>query len=599
MKRHILAGLSLVVGGALLATTALAADDYKLDKRWYLAPGLNYTFTDGSGNSRFDRRADENLGGNLAIGRAISKSFNLDLRLSGADLPGTGTAQNTEHYSLSADILYFPNRNRIAPYFGLGIGVMRSAIAGESFTNPVANMGVGLQAQFADSGAAIRGGLNWRVDFFDADTSDEFQEYGEFVPSINLVLPLGRDKARTEWNRQSLVEADLDTRWHLGISAGWLWPDSSRDSNFGLDDGDVDGGLSYSVSVGRAVSEKWNTEFRLFGAELEIDSNRTTAGEFDFYGAVASVQYFINRNQRFAPFLEAGLGAMRSEVFGRTETNPVFEAGFGFVSRLNDHGLGLRAGVRARMDAYDISDNTSGITEFIDWETYAGIYVPLGARRTVSAPVPVVAPIVAEFRDDDGDGVANEFDSCPNTAAGEPVDSLGCELDSDSDGVPDNRDRCPYTAAGVAVGIDGCALDSDGDGVLNAVDQCPNTPAGQAVDSNGCPLAEVIVIYFNTDSSALSAASKAKLDRISRQLLERNYVVALLGGHADSRASDAYNDRLAKRRANSVKAYLVARGILDSNLTARSFGEKQPVGDNSSPAGRALNRRVEIKLLNP
>lgn len=256
MKRHLRVGLSLAGGMALLAASGSAlAQEQPLDTRWYIAPGVNYTFTNGTGSSNFDRQADENLGGNLAFGRAISRSFNLDLRLSGADLPGINGSQNTEHYSFGIDLLYFPHRNRVAPYISGGVGVMRSAIGGDTFTNPVANVGVGLQGQFADSGAAIRAGLNYRVDFFDnsSNSNDDFTEYGEFVPSLNLVLPLGLDRTRTERNRTSLAAADVDSRWHLGLSAGWLWPDSSRDSNFGIAEGDVSGGLSYSVSVGLSL----------------------------------------------------------------------------------------------------------------------------------------------------------------------------------------------------------------------------------------------------------------------------------------------------------------------------------------------------------
>ena len=149
------------------------------------------------------------------------------------------------------------------------------------------------------------------------------------------------------------------------------------------------------------------------------------------------------------------------------------------------------------------------------------------------------------------------------------------------------------------MGLDGCALDDDRDGVLNNLDKCPNTAPGQAVDSQGCALAEVVVVYFNTDSSRLSPKAKAKLDRVAQEMLRRDYVVAVVGGHADSRGSIAYNELLAKRRANSVKSYLMARGVRASALTAKSFGELEPIGDNATAVGRALNRRVEVKVLNP
>ena len=89
--------------------------------------------------------------------------------------------------------------------------------------------------------------------------------------------------------------------------------------------------------------------------------------------------------------------------------------------------------------------------------------------------------------DDDGDGVKNKRDRCPNTPLGYKVDKYGCVLDSDDDGVADDMDKCPGTPLGVKVGNDGCPLDDDSDGVSNVDDKCPNTPAGVPTDSTGCP----------------------------------------------------------------------------------------------------------------
>lgn len=95
-------------------------------------------------------------------------------------------------------------------------------------------------------------------------------------------------------------------------------------------------------------------------------------------------------------------------------------------------------------------------------------------------------------KDDDGDGVANDADQCANSPAGETVDADGCapsQKDTDGDGLNDKDDHCPNTPAGETVDQFGCSAnqnDGDGDGVLNADDQCPNTPAGETVDANGC-----------------------------------------------------------------------------------------------------------------
>ena len=89
--------------------------------------------------------------------------------------------------------------------------------------------------------------------------------------------------------------------------------------------------------------------------------------------------------------------------------------------------------------------------------------------------------------DDDGDGVKNKRDKCPDTPRGYKVDKYGCVLDSDDDGIADHLDECPGTPLGVRVGSNGCPLDDDGDGIPNVDDKCPNTPAGVPTDPAGCP----------------------------------------------------------------------------------------------------------------
>lgn len=94
--------------------------------------------------------------------------------------------------------------------------------------------------------------------------------------------------------------------------------------------------------------------------------------------------------------------------------------------------------------------------------------------------------------DSDGDGVLNYADLCPDTEAGEEVDSNGCsigQLDDDNDGIQNSDDQCADTPIGEDVNSNGCSdsqLDDDEDGVMNDVDTCPNTPNGEEVDTNGC-----------------------------------------------------------------------------------------------------------------
>ena len=69
-------------------------------------------------------------------------------------------------------------------------------------------------------------------------------------------------------------------------------------------------------------------------------------------------------------------------------------------------------------------------------------------------------------------------------------------------------------------------------------------------------------------------------------------------GHTDNVGSERYNQTLSERRARTDLNYLVARGINANRLQTIGYGETKPIADNSTPAGRAMNRRIEFKILN-
>ncbi len=72
--------------------------------------------------------------------------------------------------------------------------------------------------------------------------------------------------------------------------------------------------------------------------------------------------------------------------------------------------------------------------------------------------------------------------------------------------------------------------------------------------------------------------------------------IIVTAGHTDSKGSDSYNQLLSERRATTVAGYLRHKGVVEARLETIGFGEAQPVADNATAEGRALNRRVEISL---
>ena len=106
---------------------------------------------------------------------------------------------------------------------------------------------------------------------------------------------------------------------------------------------------------------------------------------------------------------------------------------------------------------------------------------------------------------------------------------------------------------------------------------------------------------FNSCNSAtIKPESYAILDEVGRILAKWNELRVEVGGHTDSQGREAYNQRLSESRAQSVMSYLTEKfsDIDPSQLTAAGYGESAPVASNDDPEGRALNRRVEFKVLN-
>ena len=210
--------------------------------------------------------------------------------------------------------------------------------------------------------------------------------------------------------------------------------------------------------------------------------------------------------------------------------------------------------------------------------------------------------------DADGDGVPDGLDKCPNTPKGATVDATGCPLDSDHEGVPDGIDKCPNTPAGVEVDSVGCqrAQDSDGDGVDDTKDKCPGTAPGTKVDAAGCPIlftearTPVVLrgVTFEPGRSTLQPDSYTILDIVAASLVANPEIKIEIAGHTDNTGSVATNTRLSQARAQAVRAYLATKGVAPDRMVAKGYGPTQPVAPNTTAAGRALNRRVELRQTN-
>jgi outer membrane protein OmpA-like peptidoglycan-associated protein len=104
-------------------------------------------------------------------------------------------------------------------------------------------------------------------------------------------------------------------------------------------------------------------------------------------------------------------------------------------------------------------------------------------------------------------------------------------------------------------------------------------------------------VTFAFDSAALNPQFNAVLDKVAQTLTEFDQTVIQIAGHTDSTGTHAYNMNLSQQRAGSVKSYLAGRGVPSQRMQTIGAGPDHPIADNSTEAGRAENRRVEITIV--
>ncbi len=302
----------------------------------------------------------------------------------------------------------------------------------------------------------------------------------------------------------------------------------------------------------------------------------------------------------------------------------------GYFAAIAPVGIGIQFSIKQEIYLLANSQYRLPVTQNANYYFYHSIGAAgkVGARKLKTPENAVELPVIADRDGDgmtdstdacpdiagpaslqgcpdrDGDAVADRNDSCPDVAG--LAKYQGCPVpDTDGDGINDEEDKCP-TVAGVAR-YQGCAIpDADKDGVNDEEDKCPNE-AGTA-SNFGCPeIKQEIIekvnlaaknIFFATGSARLLAKSYASLDNVVNILNDNSSYKVDVEGHTDITGTAEKNQVLSESRAASVKAYLVSKGVDESRVTSTGFGINKPVADNKTAAGRAKNRRVEMKLKN-
>lgn len=323
--------------------------------------------------------------------------------------------------------------------------------------------------------------------------------------------------------------------------------DSARDS---------DDGQGYQLTLGVPLSwEKSALEitFSDLGRDRNLDGNKDyqTALLVDFVRDFGLFGWETQYLPKFKPFALAGLGAIQEDVRGDKHLHVGGNVGAGLLFPTNFYGIAFRT--EARVLAQDNSKSVPGEDFLIDYRLTAGLQLPLT-----------------------------------------PFFDTGAKVAPAAD--------CSLAVVDPATGRSDCSADSDRDGVADVADECPGTPSGTIVNTKGCPVSEGAVlrgVEFNTGSAELTEASKGILDNAVATLSAPNTSIVVLevAGHTDAVGNEPYNLMLSEQRAESVRQYLIGKGVPADNLQAHGYGKTQPVASNNTASGRAENRRVEFKIV--
>lgn len=345
----------------------------------------------------------------------------------------------------------------------------------------------------------------------------------------------------------------------------------------------VDGEMTYekgdvfNPTIGLRYAQRLGTSTNFFSdlTYADIDGNRPGVGDGTITTLRGGVEWLFSKQSRYNWFLSGGLGAINVNTdYGPDFTRPLMSLGIG--------------------QAWEVGTNDALRWEIRTDQSFGNSTLPGSALNNIQALVGYSWGVGAPA-DTDGDGVADRNDLCPGTPAGVKVDAKGCPLDSDGDGLTDDKDKCPTVYAKTA---DGCPPPPPPATVPEPIAApAPMAAPAPTPAPEPAPAPKKLVlegVNFANDKATLLPAAISVLDQVAQTLKEWGNVKVEVAGHTDSNNTDAYNQKLSQRRAQSVCDYLISKGVDATRLKPVGYGESQPIADNNTEEGRFKNRRVEL-----
>lgn len=348
--------------------------------------------------------------------------------------------------------------------------------------------------------------------------------------------------------------ADNSAWWqdsYVGAMGTYLEPADLREAS------SETAGASLFMGMPLGAYSGWSSQLTAAWNELDRDN---TSGHDQVYQLGLDILRHFDMSHSIKPYVVSGLAVAYEEIGSDNSTLPSLGLGAGIDWQTGYQPLRLR--LEARAVGTENGYAGSGRKVLVDGR------FGLGLMWAFSQPT-------AAMIDSDGDGVSDSADLCPDSQPGPRIDRTGCESLADKD--------------------------SDGDGVPDAVDRCPGTPPGESVDASGCGEEAAVVLQgvnFELDSDQLTPQARDILEPVAELLNGGLSSIRIeIAGYTDVTGNKDYNQALSARRAYAVKQFLAERGVSVDRMVATGYGDSQPVGDNSTAAGRAKNRRVVFRVL--
>ncbi len=273
--------------------------------------------------------------------------------------------------------------------------------------------------------------------------------------------------------------------------------------------------------------------------QVNTESDDSTDLDVKYKQWNADFLYTFDRNGNAQPYVVAGLGDTKLQIeSAKDDHDTSVTLGTGVKYWLNE-SLAVDTGVRL----------THGLEASTTEPTFN-----LGLNYVLNAPKPVAAPAPEPV-----------VQAAPAPKAPEAV----LPVDSDGDGVYDDKDKCPGSAAGAKVDADGCyvMLKENVEVKLN--------------------------IVFDNAAAVVKPQFMSEIEKVAKFLTDYPLTNVVVEGHTDDVGKADYNQRLSQKRAQSVADVLVKNyGIAASRVTAMGYGKNKPIASNKTPDGRQQNRRV-------